>query len=47
MAQALQYVFTVISSAVSWLSSWEYMGVSFLYFLIGLAVIGIILRFAF
>lgn len=47
MAQALQYVFTVISSAVAWLGSWSYMGVSFIYFLIGLAVMGIILRFVF
>lgn len=47
MAQALQYVFTVISSAVSWLGSWNYMGVSFIGFLMGLAVIGIILRFVF
>lgn len=47
MAQAIQYVFTVISSAVSWLSSWDYMGVSFLSFLMGIAIIGIVLRFAF
>lgn len=47
MAQALQYVFTVIASAVNWLGSWQYMGVSFIHFLIGIAVIGIILRFAF
>lgn len=47
MAQALQYVFNVIASAVSWLGSWSYMGVSFLHFLIGIAIIGIILRFVF
>ena len=47
MASALQYVFSVIASAVSWLGSWQYMGVSFIHFLIGLAVIGIILRFVF
>lgn len=47
MAQAINYVFTVISSAVSWLNHWEYMGVPFLGYLMGIAIVGIILRFVF
>lgn len=46
MQSAISFVFTIISSAVSWLISWEYLGIPFLYYLIGLAVIGMIMRFA-
>ena len=45
MAGAIQFVLDVISSAVSWLASWEYLGVPFLYFFIGVAIISIVMRF--
>lgn len=45
MGDAVNWVFSVIASAVNWLDSWQYMGVSFLSWLIALAVIGIVLRY--
>lgn len=47
MTSALEFVLSVISSAVNWLLSWQYLGVPFLYYLMGLAVISIMLRFVF
>ena len=47
MTAALEFVLSVISSAVNWLLSWQYLGVPFLYYLMGLAVISIMLRFVF
>lgn len=46
MVTAVEYVLNVIGSAVSWLASWEFLGIPFLYYLIGLAVIAILMRFA-
>lgn len=45
--EALAFVFEVISRSVNWLTSWTYLGVPFLYYIIGLTVIGMIMRFAF
>lgn len=47
MSSAIEFVLSVISSAVNWLLSWQYLGVPFLYYLMGIAVISIMLRFVF
>ena len=47
MGSYVSWVLLSIGSAVEWLASWEYQGVTFLSFLIGVAVIGIVLRFVF
>lgn len=45
MSNALSFVINVIGSAVTWLAHWEFAGIPFLYFFIGIAVISIIMRF--
>lgn len=47
MLQALQFVLSVITSSVNWLLSWQYLGVPFLYYLMGIVIIGVVLRFVF
>lgn len=46
MATAVTFVLNVITSAVNWLGSWQFLGIPFLYYMIGIAVIGILMRFA-
>lgn len=46
MFQALDFVFDVIGSAVGWLQHWQFAGVPFLYYLMGITIIGILMRFA-
>lgn len=47
MAQIIQNLIVYINNTALWLTQWNYQGVPFLYYLIGLAVIGILLRFVF
>lgn len=47
MANCILWVFTTISSAVTWLYSFSYQGIPFLYYLIGLSITGIIMRYIF
>lgn len=45
MGNALSFVIFTIQSAVTWLAHWEFYGIPFLYFFIGIAIISIIMRF--
>lgn len=47
MADVIQNLIVYISNTALWLTQWKYMNVPFLYYLIGIAVIGIILRYVF
>lgn len=47
MSNAIAWIMSCISSAVNWLSTWEYADIPFLYYLMGIAILGIILRFIF
>ena len=44
MGNCIDFVFYCIRQTVTWLKTWSFYGVPFLYFFIGLAVISIILR---
>lgn len=44
MMLAMNWVLTTISSTVDWLKSWSFNGVPFLYFLIAVAITGILIR---
>lgn len=44
MNDAFNYVFSTISSFVSWLNAWSFLGVSFLYWIIGVSIMGILLQ---
>lgn len=47
MADAWQFVLDTISSAWSWLSNWQFHGVSFAAYLLGYAILLILMRFIF
>lgn len=47
IADAISFVFNVISSAWGWLLVWNYKGIPFGYFLLAIAIIGIILDYVF
>ena len=47
MSDALTFVFTCISRAVTWLSSWRFENIPFLMWLIAFAVIIIIIDYIF
>lgn len=47
MSDALNFVFTCIYTAVSWLKTWQFEGISFLVWLIAFAVIIIIIDYIF
>lgn len=47
MQDALNFCFGIISSAISWLANWSFLGVPFLVFIIAFAIIGIIIDYVF
>lgn len=46
MSNAIAFVFTAISQAVAWLGRWQFLGIPFLYFLLGIAIISVLMRMA-
>lgn len=47
MTNAINWIFTIFANCISWLSSWTYADIPFLYYLMGIAIFGIILRYIF
>lgn len=47
MGDVISNLIVYINNTALWLTQWQYMGIPFLYYLIGIAVIGIILRYVF
>lgn len=47
MSDALTFVFNCVSRSVGWLSEWNFLGVPFLVYIIGLAIVGLLIDFIF